>query len=94
MPDYTFFIWIPIALIQIVLFSIFLFKGNKNDKSVDIIPIVNYNNMTYWKDDKHLYREKVGSMTMSKRNAQVVNQLESGLNPSELMYIIKLLEDE
>ena len=91
MPDYAFFIWIAIALIQIVLFSIFLFRSNKN---VDIFPVVNYNNMTYWKDGNNLYRESANSTTLDKDRAQLVNHLDSGLNPSELMYIIKLLEDE
>jgi hypothetical protein len=87
-----FFIWLGIAIVQITLFSIFLFKKDTK-QTIDIIPTVNYNNMTYWKEKDSLYREKTNSITMNKMNAERVDQLDSGLNPSELIYIIKLLED-
>lgn len=92
MSSLMFFIWLGIAIVQITLFSIFLFKKDTK-QTIDIIPTVNYNNMTYWKEKDSLYREKTNSITMNKMNAERVDQLDSGLNPSELIYIIKLLED-
>lgn len=91
----TFIIWMAIAITQIVLFSFFLGKMSKDNKeeTIDIIPVANYNNMTYWMEDKVLYREHCSSVTMNSSKAETVDQLNSGLNPDEIIYIINMLEE-
>ena len=98
--DFTFFVWLIVAIIQIVLFSFYLGKmsGYKKDKKVeetiDIVPICNYNGQMYWIEETNLYREKVGAVTMDKKKAEKIDQLNShDLNPSEIIYIINMLED-
>jgi hypothetical protein len=53
MNDYMFFVWVIIAIVQVVLFSFYLGKLSKHDQkiieeSIDIIPICNYNGYNYW----------------------------------------------
>lgn len=96
----TFIIWMVIAISQVILFSFFLGKMSRDktkdensEETIDIIPVANYNDMTYWLEDRVLYREHRSSVTMNKSRAEVVDQLNSGLNPNEIIYIINLLED-
>lgn len=98
--DFTFFVWLLVAIIQITLFSFYLGKMSKSDKqeifheTIDIVPICNYNGKTYYLENGSLYRENVGMVTMDKRNAEEIDQLNSkDLNPSEIIYILDLLED-
>lgn len=98
--DFTFFIWLIIAIIQITLFSFYLGKMNYfNNKeiaseNIDIIPICNYNGHTYWLEDGSLYRENTKMVTMNKKRAERIDQLSSkDLNPSEIIYILDLLEE-
>lgn len=99
MNDYMFFIWVAIAIVQVVLFSFYLGKLSKHDQKIveepiDIIPICNYNGNTYWLEDSGLYREKTKNITMKKNNAERVDQLNSiDISPSEIIYIISVLED-
>ena len=96
----TFFIWLLVAIIQITLFSFYLGKMSTIkkketiEKTVDIFPICNYNGQMYWIEDKELYREDIKSPTMDKDKAEKVDQLDSkDLSPSEIIYIINMLED-
>lgn len=97
--DNTFFIWLVVAMIQIALFSFYLGKMNNFnkkeliEKTVDIVPVCNYNDNTYWMENGTLYREPIKSVTMSIDRAEKIDQLESkDLSPSELIYIINILE--
>lgn len=98
--DLSFFIWFVIAIVQIVLFSIFLgkmFAMNKQDsvtETIDILPVCNYNGQMYWIEGKDLYREDSSRPTMDKKKAERVDQLDAkDLSPSEIIYIINMLED-
>ena len=91
-----FMIWIPIALTQIILFSIFLSRFKKEpevfEESIDIIPMYIYNNMVYWKQDTSLMRAPYSKSSVDINKALKIDQLNSDLLPSELMEIIKKLE--
>lgn len=98
--DTTFFVWIIIAITQITLFAFYLGKMNSWNKkeffteTVDIIPICNYNGNTYWLNEGFLYREKSSMVTMDKKKAEKIDQLNAkDLSPSEIIYILDLLEE-
>lgn len=95
----NFIIWLVIAITQICLFSFFLGKiSSEKDKKVesdiDIVPIVNYNSKAYWIYDDSLYREESDNITIDIKKAEKVDQLNSGLNPEELFYILEMLKDK
>ena len=98
--DFTFLVWLFVAMIQISLFSIYLVKMSKWGKqeiiseTVDIVPVCNYNGKTYWLDQGNLYRETNGIVTMNKSRAEKIDQLSSkDLSPAEVIYILELLEE-
>lgn len=98
--DFTFFVWLIVASIQITIFAFYLGKMNSWNKkeiiteTVDIIPICNYNDNTYWLNDGFLYREKSSMVTMDKKRAEKIDQLNAkDLSPSEIIYILDLLEE-
>jgi hypothetical protein len=92
----AFAIWIPIALTQIILFSIYLFRSKNKEyvveETIDIIPIYVYNNMAYWKQNGNLVRAPYRNSEVDTNMGQRVDQLNSDLLPSELMEIIEGLE--
>lgn len=95
----TFLIWIVIASMQMCLFIIYLIKMHKWDKkeivskTIDIFPVCNYNGKTYWLEQNSLYREDIGLFTMDIKRAEKVDQLNTkDLSPSEVIYIIDVLE--
>jgi hypothetical protein len=91
-----FLIWIPIAITQIILFSIFLFKYKNSEQvieeSIDIIPIYVYNKMAYWKQKDILMRAPYRNSSIDIGSGSKVDQLNSDLLPSEIMEIIAGLE--
>ena len=93
----AFSIWIPIAITQITLFSIFLFKSKNNkqtiEESLDIIPIYVYNGMAYWKEKENLVRAKYENCSVDTNRKKRVDHLNSDLLPSEIMEIIEGLEN-
>lgn len=98
--DITFFVWLIVAIIQIALFSFYLGKingfSNKEEyvKTVDIIPVCNYNGYTYWLEESSLYRENTKSATLDKKNAEKIDQISSkDLSPAEVIYILQLIEE-
>ena len=92
----AFAIWIPIALTQITLFTIFLIKSTKTtevvEETIDIIPIYVYNSMAYWKQKNSLMRAPYTDSSIDVEDGSVVDQLNSDLLPSEIMEIIAGLE--
>lgn len=92
----AFLIWTPIALTQIILFTIFLFKSiNKTvvvEETIDIIPIYVYNRMAYWKQKNNLMRAPYTDSSIDIDSGSVVDQLNSDLLPSEIIEIISGLE--
>jgi hypothetical protein len=91
-----FAIWIPIALTQITLFTIFLIKSKTSteviEETIDIIPIYVYNNMAYWKQKDSLMRAPYRDSSVDVDRGSSVDQLNSDLLPSEIMEIIAGLE--
>jgi hypothetical protein len=91
-----FLIWIPIAITQIILFSIFLFKCKNSEQvveeTIDIIPIYVYNKMAYWKQKDSLMRAPYRNSSIDVDSGSKVDELNSDLLPSEIMEIIAGLE--
>ena len=91
-----FAIWIPIALTQITLFTIFLIKSTRKteaiEETIDIIPIYVYNSMAYWKQKDSLMRAPYSDSSIDVDRGSPVDQLNSDLLPSEIMEIIAGLE--
>lgn len=92
----AFAIWIPIALTQITLFTIFLIKSTRKtevvEETIDIIPIYVYNSMAYWKQKNNLMRAPYIDSSIDVDSGSIVDQLNSDLLPSEIMEIIAGLE--
>lgn len=91
-----FAIWIPIALTQIILFTIFLTKSKNRtevtEETIDIIPIYVYNSMAYWKEKDSLMRAPYKDSSVDINRGSAIDQLNSDLLPSEIMEIIAGLE--
>lgn len=97
MQGITFYIWLPIAITQIILFSIFLFKlKNKPDveETVDIVPITIYNGMAYWKNGSQLCRTKYCGKSTDISKYEVVDILDAGIDPKEVIGILESLENK
>lgn len=92
MNNQMFLAWLFIATIQIILFSIFLFKKNKTvNEVVDIIPIVNYNNKAYWKENGVLVYAEYGDGPILKNHRKVDQDGFTHLSPVEIIYILDKL---
>lgn len=95
MSSPMFFIWLCIAVTQIIIFTIFLIKINKSEiteESVDIVPVCNYNGKTYWLDGSNLYREDIRRVTMDTKKAERIDQLNPGdLSVSEIIFIVETI---
>ena len=91
-----FIIWLPIALTQITLFSIFLLRSRKGnqvvEETIDIIPIYVYKGMKYWKEKRELMVAPYNNSSTDVRQGSKVDQLNSGLLPTEMFEIIDQLE--
>jgi hypothetical protein len=91
-----FIIWLPIALTQITLFSIFLLRSRKGnqvvEETIDIIPIYVYKGMMYWKENSELMVAPYNNSSIDVRQGSKVDQLNSGLLPTEMFEIIEQLE--
>jgi hypothetical protein len=91
-----FIIWVPIALIQITLFSIFLFRSRKGneapEETIDIIPIYVYKGKAYWKESGYIMVAPYNNSSIDVKQGSRVDQLNSGLLPSEMFDVIEQLE--
>ena len=91
-----FIIWVPIALTQIILFSIFLYRSRKgeqiSEETIDIIPIYVYKGKAYWKEKGDIMVAPYNHSSIDVRQGSNVDQLNSGLLPSEMFDIIEQLE--
>lgn len=92
MQPWMFFVWVFIASIQIILFFNFLKNSKKNDNSIDIIPLVVYNNMVYWKNGSQLCRTK-NSKNIDISQYEVVDPLNSDISPIDVLDILEALEN-
>jgi hypothetical protein len=91
--DYIpFFVWLCIAIIQIVLFSIFIFKKEKTDKAIDMYPIILYNNMVYWKDGRTIKRTKYSGNKFNISKYEIIDPLNCDINPKNMIEILEKLE--
>lgn len=95
MQPWMFFVWVFIASIQIILFLNFLIKlkDDKKEETIDIIPIIVYNGMVYWKHGSQLCRTK-NSKNIDMSIYEVVDPLNSDMNPKDIIYILEALENE
>lgn len=96
MQNITFYIWLPIAIIQITLFSIFLLKlrnDKGNEETIDIIPITIYNGMAYWKNGSQLCRSKYRGDKTDMSRYEIVDILNSGIDPKDVIKILDSLEN-
>jgi hypothetical protein len=90
-----FAIWLPIAIIQITLFSYFLIKNRSNfdeKQDIDLVSIVVYNDFVYWQENNNLLRAQKRNNGINPKTINVIDMLNSDLLPSEIMHIIEELE--
>lgn len=91
-----FIIWLPIALVQMTLFSIFLLQSRKSnqviEETIDIFPIYVYKGMMYWKENGDIMVAPYSNSSTDARQVSKVDQLNSGLLPTEMFEIIEQLE--
>lgn len=91
-----FMIWLSIALIQITLFSIFLLRSRKSDQvieeTIELILIYVYKGMMYWKENGDIMAAPYSNSSINARQGSKVDQLNSGLLPTEMFEIIEQLE--
>lgn len=95
MQPWMFFVWVFIASTQIIIFLNFLFtlKNNKKEESFDIVPVIVYNGMVYWKNNSQLCRTK-NSKDLDMSIYEVVDPFNSGMNPKDIIEILEALENE
>ena len=77
-------------------FSIFLLRFRKGDQvveeTINIIPIYVYKGMMYWKENSDLMVAPYNGSSIDVRQGSKVDQLNSGLLPTEMFEIIEQLE--
>lgn len=98
MDQTLFYIWLCIASIQIVLFTIYLIKHNSKNgteahESIDIVPLSIYNGMAYWKEGSHLCRTPYSGKNTDMSNYEVIDPLNSDMSPAEVIGILESLEN-
>ena len=91
-------LYIIIACLQLIVFTIYVVKYFKNNKviyeeSIDIIPIVQYNGKTYWMQDGDLIRSSMINGKVNMQNSEKVKGWQyKDLKPVEIIEIMNELE--
>jgi len=91
-------LYIIIACLQLIVFTIYVvkyFKSNKvtYEESIDIIPIVQYNGKTYWMQDGNLIRSSMINGKVNMQNSEKVKGWQyKDLKPVEIIEIMNELE--
>lgn len=87
-----FFIWLVVAMTQIALFTRFILKKNSVEESIDIVPVLIYNNNAYWKQDNILVYANYANGEIDKKYKKVDQKNFSEVSPLEVIYILEELE--
>ena len=69
-------------------------KEETIEKTVDIIPICNYNGYNYWLEETGLYRLQENNK-IDKKSAERIDQVNTkDLSPVEVIYIVETIREQ